>query len=177
MTGRIRTRLRATENVLSLAVWLFAFWVLLTWTPTAEQFIFGAVLALLSAIAIAPLGPVVGPWRAAQPYRLRALVVLVANAAVRIVRANLSLTRRIWTAPRPPSGMVIVPSRARSDGEIASTGLITSLIVDNQVIDLDRERRELQYHAIEVPEGTDDERAEHVNAPIERMILRFRRRS
>jgi multicomponent Na+:H+ antiporter subunit E len=163
----------AVENGLALAAWAFLFWLLLTWTATAEQLLFGAGLAAVTAILIAPLGKVVGPWRLG-PRRLRALAALVARSAVEIVRANASLTRRIWFSPHPPSGMVIVPTRATTDGEIAATGLITSLIVDNQIIDLDRSSSELQYHAVAVPEGSPEDRAEGINAPTERLVGRFR---
>jgi multicomponent Na+:H+ antiporter subunit E len=163
----------AVENVAALTAWAFLFWLLLTWTATAEQLLFGAGLALATALAIAPLGRVVGPWRLG-PRRLGALAALVAQSAVAIVRANASLTRRIWFAPHPPSGMLIVPTQACTDGEVAATGLITSLIVDNQIIDLDRSSGELQYHAVAVPKGTPEDRAEEINAPTERLVGRLR---
>src|SRR5690348_9682273 len=101
----------AVENVLALTAWAFLFWLLLTWTATAEQLLFGAGLSLATALAIAPLGPVVGPWRLG-PRRLGGLAALTARSAIAVLRANASLTRRIWFAPHPPSGMVIVPTRA-----------------------------------------------------------------
>jgi hypothetical protein len=54
--------------------------------------------------------------------------------------------------------------------------LITSLIVDNQITDLDVERNELQYHCISVPEGTAAQRAQAINAPTERLLARLIRR-
>ena len=47
--------------------------------------------------------------------------------------------------------MVIVPTTESSDGGLAAVGLITSLIVDNQIVDLDRATHRLQYHAVAVP--------------------------
>lgn len=158
----------------ALAVWLYGFWLVLTWTATAEQLIFGALLSLLVASACARFGTVAAPWRLADPRRLGGVIVLLAASAARIVRANLSLTRRIWSPRRPlRSGMIIVPTTARTDGEVAGTGLITSLIVDNQIVDLDRSARELQYHAVSVPDGDAAERAEQVNAPTERELRRI----
>jgi multicomponent Na+:H+ antiporter subunit E len=149
-------------------------WVLLTWTATAEQLLFGAGLALAVAVALAPLGPVVGPWQLFQPARLVAIARLAGYVAVHIVRANVALARRIWSPSRPlRSGMVIVPTMARTDGELAATGLITSLIVDNQVVDLDRKEHVLQYHAVAVPHG--DDPAESINAPIERRLAKVRK--
>jgi multicomponent Na+:H+ antiporter subunit E len=99
------------------------------------------------------------------------------------VVANLRLSRLIWhprlRRPDGPlrSGMVIVPTRYDSAGQLAAVGLITSLIVDNQIIDLDRSRHELQYHAVEVPEGdpeqASEQASEQINAPAERWLAPF----
>ena len=68
--------------------------------------------------------------------------------------ANLRLSRLIWD-PRLPlrSGMIVVPTRERSAGGLTAVGLITSVIVDNQLVDVARSQGQLQYHAVEVPEG------------------------
>lgn len=162
-----------SRRVFALAVWAYGVWLLLTWTATAEQLLFGAGLALAVAVMLAPLGPVVGPWELLRPARLVAIARLGGHAGVEIVRANLGLARRIWLPSRPlRSGMVIVRTTARTDGELAATGVITSLIVDNQVVDLDRNEGVLQYHAVAVPEG--DDAAESVNAPVERRVAKVR---
>lgn len=160
------------RRALALALWAFAIWLVLTWTATPEQLIFGGMLALGAGLALAPLGPVVAPWTALRPDRVVAVVELALVAAVKIVRANISLARRIWMPSRPlRSGMLIVPTTARTDGELAATGLISSLIVDNQIVDLDRSEHALQYHAVALPHG---DRAEAINAPIERRVARIR---
>jgi multicomponent Na+:H+ antiporter subunit E len=73
--------------------------------------------------------------------------------------------------------MVVVPTQLRTDGSLGMLGLVTSLIVDNQMVDLDRDRDVLQYHAVVVPSGSKPEQAEAINAPTERMLLRIDRRS
>lgn len=162
------------QRAFALAIWSYSVWLVLTWTATAEQLLFGAGLALTVAVALAALGPVVGPWQLFRPARLVAVARLAGYAAVHIVRANVGLARRIWLPSRPlRSGMVIVPTIARTDGELAATGVITSLIVDNQVVDLDRSENVLQYHAVAVPEG--DDPAESINAPVERRIAKVRK--
>lgn len=164
-------------RALTLAIWAFAVWLLLTWTVTAEQLVFGALLALAVGVVMAPLGPVVSPWRLLDPRRLFGVVALFLSAAVRIVRANVGLARRIWLPSRPlASGMVIVPTGLHTDAGLGATGLITSLIVDNQIVDLDRDENVLQYHAIAVPEGSKAEQAEAINTPVERLIARIDRR-
>ena len=49
-------------------------------------------------------------------------------------------------------------------------GLISSLIVDNQIVDLDRRHHLLQYHAVAVPEGGPAKRRAAINGPVERML-------
>lgn len=154
---------------MALAAWAFAVWIVLSWTATIENVLVGAVVAVGCGFALAPLGEVVGPWAALRPRRLIALAMLGGSCAAHIVVANLSLTRRILSPSRPlRSGMVIVPTEARSDGELAATGLLTSLVVDNQFVDLDRDRSQLQYHAMAVPDGS---ARESVNAPLERRVI------
>jgi multicomponent Na+:H+ antiporter subunit E len=167
---------RTVRGVFALAVWAYAVWLLLTWTATAEQLIFGAVTSTAIGAAMLALGPVPSPWGVFGRRRLRELTALAGGSAVQIVRANLSLAVRIWSPRRPlRSGMIIVPTRARTEGELAAVGLITSLIVDNQLVDLDRSAHELQYHAVAVPRGGAAERAEAVNAPTERRVIRISR--
>lgn len=156
------------------ATWSFGVWLLLTWTATAEQLVFGAVVAIIVAVALAPLGPVVPPWRVLSPPRLLSIVRLALGSAWQIVVANFVIARRIW-APRSRlrTGMIVVPTDARTDGEVAAVGLITSLIVDNQLVDLDRSKRELQYHAIDVPSAEAGGRYARVNGPTERRVRRI----
>ncbi|HEX4063579.1 MAG TPA: Na+/H+ antiporter subunit E [Streptosporangiaceae bacterium] len=167
------------RRVAALWCWAYLVWVLLTWTLTVETQLFGAAIALAVAVALAPLGEVAGPWQLLRPTRLAAAVVLLGSAAGRIVLANLRLSRLIWHPrlrhPGGPmrSGMVIVPTRYRSEGQLTAVGLITSLIVDNQITDLDRERRELQYHAVVVPEGSPERAAAEINDPVERGLAPF----
>lgn len=155
--------------------WAFAVWVLLTWTLTAEQLLFGALVAAAVAIALAPLGPVAGPWLLLDPPRLAGAIWLLAVTASRIAISNVRLARRIWDPRRPlTSGMVIVPTSERGAGGLTAVGLMTSVVVDNQLVDLDPSRGQLQYHAVAVPEGGPDEAAQAINAPAERLLRRLR---
>lgn len=158
----------------ALATWAFVVWLLLTWTVTAEQLVTGALIAVLVALALTPLGEVVPPWRLAQPRRLLTGLWLVVVSLARVVRANVGLAARIWRPSRPRrSGMVVVPTTLRTDASLGVVGLVTSLIVDNQITDLDRDRHLLQYHAVSVPDGTKSEQAEAINAPTERLLARI----
>jgi len=166
--------MRATRirNAVACAVWAYVVWILLTWTATAEQLLFGAAVAVTVGCALAPLGPVAAPWRAFAPKRLLALLRLLLGSAARILVANFSLARRIWgPRSRLQTGMIVVPTAARGDGAVAAVGLVTSLIVDNQLVDLDRSSGQLQYHAIDLPPDNVEQRYERVNGPSERRIL------
>jgi multicomponent Na+:H+ antiporter subunit E len=159
------------RRVAALFAWAFGVWLLLTWTVATAQLVFGAILAGLVAAALAPLGEVAPPWRLLGPRVLVAALRLTAVALARIVRANAELAVRIWRPSRPlRSGMIVLPTPMRTDVGLGGLGLITSLIVDNQIVDLDRNRHELQFHAIAVPDGDGAARREAISAPIERLL-------
>jgi multicomponent Na+:H+ antiporter subunit E len=146
----------------------YATWIILSWTRTAEQLLVGAVFAAMVAVACAPLGPVAAPWLLLTPRRLVATLRTAVWAVGQIVRANLSLSRRIWSPRRPlRPGMVIVPTEMDTDGELAAVGLITSLIVDNQLVDLDRRRHELLYHTVWVDTEDPQHNRSKMNGPVE----------
>jgi multicomponent Na+:H+ antiporter subunit E len=162
----------------ALACWCYPVWILLAWTRTAEQLLFGAGISLLVGCALAPLGPVPGPWRLLVPRNAAAALRLLLTAAARIPVANLRLAARIWRPSRPlRSGMVVVPTRERTDLGLTTVGLVSSLIVDNQIVDLDRRWHLLQYHAVDVPDGSPEQKRAAINAPIERCLEGLPRRT
>ena len=166
------------RRFLSLTIWCYAVWVLLTWTRTAEQLATGLAVSLLVAAFLTPLGAVAAPWALLDPRRLGTLALLTCSAAWRIVAANVQLSRRIWAPSRPlRTGMVIVPTLARTEGELAAVGLVTSLMVDNQIVAVDRDRHELQYHAIDVPPPDPSHARAEINEPVERLLPAITRRS
>jgi multicomponent Na+:H+ antiporter subunit E len=164
------------RRILALWCWTFAAWVLLTWTRTAEQLLAGALVAALVAVALAPLGEVAGPWQLLTPRRLAAAGALVLLAGYRVIAANLRLSRLIWDPrlrQRLRTGMVVVPTTQRTDGGLTAVGLITSVIVDNQLVDLDARQGRLQYHAVEVPPGGPEQVREKINGPVEKWLAAF----
>src|SRR5690348_6782168 len=165
---------QALSRVAGLWCWAYLVWALLTWTLTVEQLLFGAAIALAVAVALAPLGEVAGPWRLLRPRALAGAAWLLIAAAGRVLLANLRLSRRIWDPRRPlASGMVITPTRERQDWGLAAVGVISSLIVDNQITDLDPHAHELQYHAVAVPEGDKERAREQINGPVEDLLKPF----
>ncbi|HEU5271718.1 MAG TPA: Na+/H+ antiporter subunit E [Jatrophihabitans sp.] len=163
-----RSRLVATS---SLFIWGFSSWLVLTWTVQAEQLVCGALVsALMAAILLPVMDGVVRPWALLQPRRAVAAVRLVLVCAARIAVANLRLARRIWSPSRPlRSGMVVVPTGTAGEAGLVGVGILSSLIVDNQLVDLDRGHDLLQYHAVEVPPPGSD-RSEVVTGGTEGML-------
>jgi multicomponent Na+:H+ antiporter subunit E len=177
---RQRTRVpfrQVLARLIALWCWAYLVWTLLTWTLTVEQLLFGAVVALTVALALAPLGEVAGPWRLLRPRALTGGAWLLVAAAGRVFLANLRLSRRIWDPRRPlTSGMVITPTREREDWGLSAVGVISSLIVDNQLTDLDARARELQYHAVAVPDGDAEQARRQINGPVEDLLKPFHER-
>lgn len=165
---------RILVRLIGLWCWAYLVWVLLTWTLTVEQLLFGAAIALIVAAALAPLGEVAGPWRLLRPQALAGAFRLLIAAAGQVLQANLRLSRRIWDPRRPlTSGMVITPTQERQDWGLAAVGVISSLIVDNQITDLDVRAHELQYHAVAVPDGGPQQAREQINGPVEDLLEPF----
>jgi multicomponent Na+:H+ antiporter subunit E len=164
---------QVARRLAALFLWTFGTWVLLTWTLTWSQLLFGAGFAAAVSVACAPLGPVAEPWRLVSPRRLASFGKLAGTVALRIVRANVGLARRVWAPSRPlRSGMIVVPTAMRSEGGLAAVGVLTSVIVDNQLVDVDRARHELQYHAVEVRSEDPAQNRGAVNGPVEDPLRR-----
>jgi multicomponent Na+:H+ antiporter subunit E len=159
------------RRLLALAAWGLIVWVIETWTLTVEQLVIGVMVALAAAAALAPLGDIAPPWRLLDPRIFWRLVVLLVDASRRVVLANLRLARRIWLPSRPlRPGMVIVPTEMRTEGGLTAVGIVTSVIVDNQLVDIDRSRHELQYHAVAVTTEEPEQNSQQMNAPVERWL-------
>jgi multicomponent Na+:H+ antiporter subunit E len=173
MSGR---KTRRDGRTGALFCWAFLVWVLLTWTLAAEQLLAGALAAAAVAVAVAPLGGAAGPWLLLRPRRLAGAAWLVAVTAGRVAVANVRLARRIWDPRRPlASGMVIAATPERRAGRLTAVGLMTSVVVDTQLVDIDRGHGRLQYHAVAVPPGGPEETAQVINAPAERLLRPLRR--
>ena len=88
---------------------------------------------------------------------------------MRIVRANVGLARRVWSPSLPlRSGMVVFPTEMESDGAVTAVALVSSVIVDNQLVDLEPGR--VQYHALWIDSTDPQEIYEAINGPLERLV-------
>jgi multicomponent Na+:H+ antiporter subunit E len=66
--------------------------------------------------------------------------------------------------------MLVVPTAARTDGALTVVGVLTSVIVDSQLVDVDRDRSELQYHVVSVESTDPQANRRRINAPIEERL-------
>jgi multicomponent Na+:H+ antiporter subunit E len=148
-------------------------WVLLTWTATVEQLLTGALVSAGVASCLVLLGGAVRPWLVLHPARLGRLLGLAGTVLWRSLRASAGLAVRAWS-PGPPvrPGMLLVPTDARSPAEYAAVGLLSSLVVDNQLVDVDPARHRLQYHAVRVTSEDPEVNRRAINGPIERWLIR-----
>lgn len=142
---------------------------MLSWTASVEHIAYGAVASVLAAVAISPLGPAARPWLLADVRRLGRILALAGTSLVRIVRANVVLARRVWSPSLPlRSGMLVFPTEMKSDGAVSAVALVSSVIVDNQLVDLEPGR--FQYHAVWVDSPDPAEAYEAINGPLERLV-------
>ncbi|HWA65367.1 MAG TPA: Na+/H+ antiporter subunit E [Mycobacteriales bacterium] len=163
---------RRRAAALSHSLWLFCFceavWTLLTWTTNVESDVTGGCVSVAVTAALLPIFRDTATIRL-TPARLVAAGSLAARSLVGVVTANVKLARRIWSPSMPlRSGMVEVATKARSDAGLAAVGLVTSLIVDNQIVDISRPRNRLLYHAVHVPTG--GSAYDEINGPVDRRV-------
>jgi multicomponent Na+:H+ antiporter subunit E len=132
---------------LHIGAWALLTWLLLTWTTSVQQLAAGVVVSVLAGWALAPVAPIAAPWSVLVPSRAWRVLAIALDCAVRIVQANVVLARRIWDPKLPiRTGMLVFPTPLRSEGAVGAVGILSSLVVDNQLVDL--ETGHLQYHAI-----------------------------
>jgi multicomponent Na+:H+ antiporter subunit E len=159
-------------RVVAVATWCYLVWVALSWTATVEFAVAGLLVSLAVGLALSPLGHLPGPWTLLRPRRAAAVLALGTWVLVDSTASSLRLAARIWTPRRPlASGMVIVPTRARTDAELAAVGILTSLVVDSQLVDLARADDELQFHVLQAPAGGAEDARRAINGPVERLLL------
>ena len=157
------------RELVALALWSGGAWALFTWQATVELMAYGAVVAVAVAVILSPLGPVARPWRLLRPGRLGRVAAVVVTSTARIVWANVVMAFRVWSPSRPiRTGMLVVPTDLRSEGGLTTLGLLGSIIVDHQLVDLDDGR--LQYHAVWVVSEDPEEARERINGRLERLI-------
>ena len=163
--------LRSLGRWLSIWAWTYLVWIILTWSKAPEQLSFGAVAAAVVATLLAPPRTgrsAMGPPKSSPVGCLGACRSLRSGEHDR--REFLS-SCRILSRSRPlRPGMVVVPTEMKTEGELKAVGVLMSLIVDNQIVDLDRKRNELQYHGVRLETGDPAVNRSQINGPLEDLL-------
>jgi multicomponent Na+:H+ antiporter subunit E len=158
-------------DCLSLFCWCLPLWLLLSGTVSTEVLVTGVAVAVFSTWVLVPLGGVRGPSALLRPKRVLPVAKLAGTLSWQVCRANLVMARRVWSREPPPrTGMVVVTTQARGLGPVAAVGLLTSLVVDNQVVDVDLASNQMLYHCLDVPPA--GKRYDDTIGPIEGRVLR-----
>ena len=126
---------------------LFVLWLLLSQSVSAGTLLLGAVQALAWPLLTAGLRP--APVRVRRP---GALLRLVANVGVDVVRSNWAVARAVLT-PRPErirSAFVRVPLQLRDPNALAVLAMIVAATPGTAWAELSLDRRVLLIHVLAV---------------------------
>jgi multicomponent Na+:H+ antiporter subunit E len=157
------------RHQMPLLIWLVLVWNLLWGTWSWANLISGIVVALVVTLVL-PLPPVVGGARL-RP----AVVVFLGHFVVDLVHSAAQVASQTIR----PSGIrnsAIISVQMRTDSDLLLTVVAESLtlVPGSVVIDLDRERRTLSLHILNVRDEADVERARAaVLAEEERVVRAF----
>lgn len=144
---------RAT-NLGAAFCWVLLVWLLLTWSTAPDQVLTGVVVALIASRPLAALGPVSRPWVLLRPASILAGARLVVRYLPSMALANARLARRVWSRTIPlRSGMVVVADPTTTAGARTALAVMTSTVVDYQLVAIDDDRRRLKYHGVWIVDG------------------------
>jgi multicomponent Na+:H+ antiporter subunit E len=150
-------------------LWLVLVWILLWGTWSWANLISGLVIALLVTMLL-PLPPEAGglrfrPWPALV-YSVRFVLDLVASCAQVVLQA--------FRPTGPRGAIVAVPVRTDNDLLLTILAETVCLIPGSIVLELDRERRVLGLHLLNVRGQADiEEQKQRVLAEEERIVRAF----
>lgn len=128
---------------------LFLLWLLLSQSVSVGTLLLGAVQALAWPVITAGLRP--APVRVRRP---RAILRLLANVLVDVVRSNGAVARAILTQRTRdiPSDFVPVPLEVRDPNALAVLAMIVAATPGAAWAELSRDRSVLLIHVLAVPD-------------------------
>lgn len=156
----------------------FAFWILLTWSFTAQELIVGALVSLAVALFSARFFIHESAGWLVHPGRFLSLLGFWCGTfVVEMVKANLDMARRCFGGCKDVNpGIVKVPVELESDyGQAALANAIT-LTPGTITLDIaeDQEGKTWYYiHWIDVKTADPAEAGEAIKGSLERGIRRF----
>ena len=128
-----KTKLPAVISTFCLC---FVFWLLLTWSFTAQEMIAGAVVSLAAALFASKFFIHENAFWLFNPVKLGALLAYVFTFLCELVKANLDVARRVFGGCKDVNpGIVKVPADLK--GDYAQAMLANSITLTPGTITLD----------------------------------------
>lgn len=153
---------------LPIMAWMVVFWCGL-WGSVSPLVVVGGVLVAFALVAVFPMPTLPPAPRPSVVGCLRLLVYVVWD----LVRSSLQVA---WFAvrpgPVPPSAIIAVPLRSRSDAMIAAVAELLSLVPGTLVVDVDVPSGTLYLHALVTgdPERVGDDVREQARRMEDRVL-------
>lgn len=162
--------------VISTFCLCFVFWLLLTWSFTAQEMIAGAVVSLAAALFASKFFIHEDAFRLLKPARLGALAAYVVTFLRELVKANLDVARRVFGGCKDVNpGIVKVP--VGLEGDYAQAMLANSITLTPGTITLDiaeQDGKTYYYiHWIDVAESDREKAGELIKGSLEKGIGRI----
>ena len=154
----------------------FAFWVLLTWSFTAQELIVGAVVSLAAAWFASGFFIHEDPFHLFKPARFAALISYGFIFLKELVKANLDVARRVFGGCREINpGIVKVPVDLKGDYPQAMLGNSITLTPGTITMDIAEQDGKTYFyiHWIDVTETDREKAGEVIKGRLEAGIRRI----
>ena len=168
-----KTKLPAVISTFCLC---FIFWLLLTWSFTAQEIIAGAVVSLAAALFSSRFFIHEDAFRLLKLQRLGALVTYIGTFCSELVKANVDVAKRCFGGCKNVNpGIVKVP--VDLDGDYAQAMLANSITLTPGTITMDiaeQEGKTYYYiHWIDVAETDREKAGEAIKGRLENGVRRI----
>ena len=168
-----KTKLPAVISTFCLC---FGFWLLLTWSFTAQEIIVGAVVSLAAALFASGFLIHKDAFHLFKPARLGALISYVFVFLGELVKANLDVARRVFGGCKEINpGIVKVPVDLEGDYAQAMLGNSITLTPGTITLDIAEQEGKTYYyiHWIDVAETDREKAGELIKGSLEKGIGRI----
>lgn len=168
-----KTKLPAVISTFCLC---FVFWLLLTWSFTAQEMIAGAVVSLAAALFSSGFFIHDKAFRLLKPASLGALIVYVFTFLRELVKANVDVAKRVFGGCKDINpGIVKVP--VELEGDYAQAMLANSITLTPGTITMDIAEQDgktwYYIHWIDVSETDREKAGELIKGSLEKGIRRI----
>ena len=139
--------------VISTFCLCFLFWLLLTWSFTAQEMIAGAVVSLAAALFASKFFIHENAFWLFNPAKLGALIAYVFTFLGELVKANLDVARRVFGGCKDVNpGIVKVPVNLK--GDYAQAMLANSITLTPGTITVENQGKDFLVHCFNATYAT-----------------------